>query len=409
VLSSAAMGRVLDLAEKLWTGAATTLDLHPFTEILGLEEIDEGVAFVSSFANVGAVETGEGLVLLDAGSLFMAGTVHEQIRAWTPTRVSHAVFTHGHVDHAMGLGPFEAEGAIEVIAHEAIVARFDRYQLTRGYNGVINRRQFQIEVDWPKHYRYPDRTYRDRMVLEVGGLRFELFHDKGETDDHTWCWIPEKKLLATGDLFIWASPNCGNPQKVQRFPREWAAALRKMEALGASILFPGHGPPIVGADRVRRALSETAALLESLFEQTLAAMNAGARLDEVLHTVRAPSELIERPYLRPIYDEPEFVVRNLWRLYGGWYDGNPARLKPPRDAAVAAEVASLAGGAHALAARAEELCKGREHAMACQLIEWAAQASPDDAGIAALRTTIYRRRAEGESSLMARAIFNGVE
>jgi len=25
------------------------------------------------------------------------------------------------------------------------------------------------------------------------------------------------------------------------------------------------------------------------------------------------------------YDDPEFVVHNIWRLYGGWYDGNPAR------------------------------------------------------------------------------------
>ena len=74
-------------------------------------------------------------------------------------------------------------------------------------------------------------------------------------------------------------------------------------------------------------------------------MNEGARLDDIVATVKAPDHLLEKPYLRPVYDEPEFVVRNLWRLYGGWYDGNPARLKPPTDAAIAAEVASLAGGA----------------------------------------------------------------
>ena len=61
-------------------------------------------------------------------------------------------------------------------------------------------------------------------------------------------------------------------------------------------------------------------------------MNEGAPLDDIIHTVRAPRRLLERPYLRPVYDEPEFIVRNVWRLYGGWYDGNPARLKPPRDA-----------------------------------------------------------------------------
>ncbi len=85
---------------------------------------------------------------------------------------------------------------------------------------------------------------------------------------------------------------------------------------------------MIGADRVRQALTDTADLLDSLVDQTLDLMNAGARLDEVIHTVRAPAHLADRPYLRPVYDEPEFVVRNVWRLYGGWWDGNPATLKP---------------------------------------------------------------------------------
>ena len=84
-------------------------------------------------------------------------------------------------------------------------------------------------------------------------------------------------------------------------------------------------------------------------------MNEGARLDDIVATVKAPDHLLEKPYLRPVYDEPEFVVRNLWRLYGGWYDGNPARLKPPTDAAIAAEMASLAGGAASWPSAAAEL------------------------------------------------------
>ena len=47
--------------------------------------------------------------------------------------------------------------------------------------------------------------------------------------------------------------------------------------------------------------------------QTLALMNAGARLDEVIHTVIPPADLMERPYLQPVYDEPEFIVRTVWR------------------------------------------------------------------------------------------------
>ena len=82
------------------------------------------------------------------------------------------------------------------------------------------------------------------MGVNVGGVKLDLRHTKGETDDHVWAWLPERKTILTGDLFIWNFPNAGNPQKAQRYPREWAAALRKMAALAPESLFPGHGPPI---------------------------------------------------------------------------------------------------------------------------------------------------------------------
>ena len=81
-------------------------------------------------------------------------------------------------------------------------------------------------------------------------LRFELHHARGETDDHTWTWMPERAVLCCGDLFIWASPNAGNPQKVQRYPASGRSALREMAALEPEVLLPGHGLPVVGAERV---------------------------------------------------------------------------------------------------------------------------------------------------------------
>src|SRR5262249_54323519 len=157
------------------------------------------------------------------------------------------------------------------------------------------------------------------------------------------------------------------------YPLDWARALRAMDALGAEMLCPGHGFPIRGTERVHQALVDTAELLESLTEQTLAMMNAGARLDDIVHAVRPPAHLLERPYLRPVYDEPEFIVRNVWRLYGGWYDGNPAHLKPAPEAALARELATLAGGATRLADRARALADAGDLALACHLAELASQ------------------------------------
>ena len=121
---------------------------------------------------------------------------------------------------------------------------------------------------------------------------------------------------------------------MQHYPLEWAATLRRIAAAGPELLLPAHGLPLAGASRIELVLGDMATALEQLAGDTLALMNDGATLDEVLGTVRLDPELADRPWLAPIYDEPEFVVRNTWRLYGGWYDGNPANLKPARTSAL---------------------------------------------------------------------------
>ena len=407
---------LLEIADRLFTGELPITAHHPFTASGELAEVRPGVAFVDSFANSAAVATGDGLVVVDTGGVFHAPAAHASVRRWSPAPLHTAVFTHGHIDHVFGVDLYEEEArtngwpAPRVIAHEAIGERFARYRLTAGYNAVINQRQFKAPgLRWPVEYRMPDETYRDSLDITVGGEEFRLFHDRGETDDATWVWSPGRKVLFAGDMFIWASPNCGNPQKVQRYARDWAIAFRKMLALEPEVLLPGHGLPIVGADRVARALTEGAELLESLVDQTLALMNEGARLDDLVHTVRAPAALLERPYLRAIYDEPEFVVRNIWRLYGGWYDGDPSHLKPAPAAALARELADLAGGASRLAERAREVAAAGDLRLAGHLAELAAQAAPDDKGVHAVRAEVFGARAKEEASTMSKGIFSWAE
>ena len=407
------MGEVARLAERAWAGGLGEVNVHPDRTLVEFEEMQPGLGFMSAFSNALVLETGDGLAFVDTSSLFHAAKLFEGVRAWSSSRVHTGIYTHGHVDHVFGLHRFNAEAeekgwpSIRIIAHEACPARFDRYVLTAGYNGFINARQFNFPRPvFPSKFRYPDETVSDARSLDIGGSRIELFHDKGETDDHLWAWLPDYRALYTGDLFIWASPNCGNPQKAQRFPREWAQALRKMEAQGAESLFPGHGPPIFGADRVSRALGDSAELLETITDQTLEMMNGGATLDDVLHGVEIPGALLERPYLRPIYDDPRFIIRNLWRLYGGWYDGNPAHLLPSPERRLARALAEMAGGAHKLADLAEQYAGDGDYPLACELVEFAWQGDPGAARVSRARSEIYRARAEAESSLMAKGIFN---
>src|SRR4051794_19548037 len=363
------------------------------------ERLPGDVLFAPSFANVSALPTGDGLVLIDAGGMLAAQRAHEDLRRMTADPVHTVVYTHGHVDHVMGALLLGDE--VRVVAHDRVRARFERYRRTRGWNGVINARQFGLaELEWPSEFREPDRTFHDALDLEVGGVRVELRHARGETDDHLYAWLPDRGVLFCADYFTWSLPNAGNPQKAQRYPVEWAAALRSMAALGAELAVPGHGPPLFGADVVRRVLGETADALESLIEQVLERMNAGAGLDEVLHAVSLPAPLRERPYLRSAYDDEQFVVRAIWRTFGGWWDGDPASLKPSPSTALAAELAQLAGGAQRLAERARELADASDLRLATHLARLAEQAGEVDV------SHLYARRAEAEPSLMARGIFS---
>ena len=404
---------LLELSARLLSGETTIDERHPVmpTGNSTLTELGDGLAFVDSFANVTALVDGGRLLMVDAGGVIHATQVHQAVRSWTDAPLETAVYTHGHVDHVFSVPLFEAEErspSPTVVAHERVVDRFDRYRLTNGYNGVINQRQFRLAAPlFPSEFRYPDTTYRDRLDVCVGSTTVELHHDRGETDDHTWAWIPDRKVLCTGDLFIWVSPNCGNPQKAQRYPAEWAAALRRMADLGAELLLPGHGLPIAGTARIAQVLTTTAEYLEALVDQSLALMNQGARLDALLHGVKVPDHLADLPWLQPVYDEPEFIVHNIWRLYGGWYDGNPASLKPAPQADLATELADLAGGAAVLADRALALVDEGDLRLAGHLAELAAQAAPEDAGVQRVRADVFARRAGAERSLMAKGVFGG--
>ena len=405
------MTDLLALSEAIIDGARSIDDHHPVAFAAGatLQELAPDLAFVESFSNSIVYRDDEGLAMVDAGSPLHAPAIVQRVRDWTALPLRTAVFTHGHVDHIYEVPLLERAQSdpCHVIAHERTPERFRRYERTNGYNAAINQRQFQLAAPlFPGDYRYPDEVYRDTLGIRASGLDLVLHHARGETDDGTWLWDPAHRAVLTGDLFIWASPNCGNPQKAQRYCDEWAVALRRMAALRPELLLPGHGLPIAGAERVQRVLTETARYLESIFDQTIDAMNTGATLDEILHSVRPPADLDDAPWLQPVYDEPEFVVRGIWRLYGGWYDGNPAHLKPAPDDAVAAEVASLAGGADRLARRALELSSAGDHRLAGHLIEFAGRAAPADEEIRRARATVFAERARQERSTMSKGVFS---
>jgi alkyl sulfatase BDS1-like metallo-beta-lactamase superfamily hydrolase len=114
----------------------------------------------------------------------------------------------------------------------------------------------------------------------------------------------------------------------------------------------------------------------------------------------------QSPWLQPVYDDTEFLVRNVIRYFGGWWSGRPSELKPASRDKLAQEIANLSGGAENLAARARTLSLAGEHRLACHLADYALEAAPHDISVRETVSAVYEKRAEAETSLMAINIFN---
>lgn len=405
------------LFERLWNGSAQMEEWTAAVSQGAVTAVANGIITVHTSyfcGSVTAIRTGDGLVLVDTANQATAEKVLALIRTWDDRPIHTVIYTHGHIDHTGGISAIDREAGAKgrapptIIAHRDVARRMNRYEQTQGLNSIVQGQQFNDPAYvYPVGQRQPDEVYDDTLSLVIGGERIRLFHGRGETDDATFVWLPSRRILASGDFVIWMFPNAGNPRKVQRYAAEWAAALRRMERLEPITVIPGHGPVIFGKDRAAQVLRDGAAVLEHLVRESLALMNRGATLDQVLHAVTAPAEYLSKPYLRAKYDDPEFLVRAIYHLYAGWFDGNPAHLKPARAADLASELARLAGGANKLAERAVVLAEAGNTRLAAHLAEFASDAAPDDKSVQASRALVLRTCIDREGSLMGKAFLAG--
>lgn len=358
------------------------------------------------FATQGCVITDEGVAVIDTGVIPSHGELmRDDIRARTQAPIAYAIYTHGHLDHIGGAKPFVDAGA-QIIGHENVPTRLDRYRMLEEQINIVNSIQFHIDIrGMRRQFVYPTVTYRERYDVELGGRRIELFHGKGETDDCTLVWVPDARVIFAGDLFTWVFPNIGNPLKIVRYEKEWFEALERVRDLRPAAMVPGHGPAIVGETEVREALSDWIDVLRFLHEQVVAHLNRGSRLEDMYREIILPERLARSRYLRPVYGCREFAIANIARRYSGWIDYNPANLYPAPRADVAQAILDLAGDPDKVLAKARALKDEGRLQVALQVIDVLTDARPDDSRGHALRAEILDAIASADANLISRDIF----
>ena len=214
----------------------------------------------------------------------------------------------------------------------------------------------------------PTHTFSEpRKQIEIAGVKIDLVAVEGETADALYVWLPEQKVLFSGDNFYKSWPNAyairGTPY---RAIRSWAQANDIMSKEGAEVLVPGHTRPIIGKDEVHQALTDYRDAIRFVFDKTIEGINQGMTPDMLVGYVKLPAELAEKDYLREYYGNVEWAVRAIFDGYLGWFDGNPSNLFPLPPEQEAQRMAKLAGGEAALL----ELAK---QALADGDAQWSAQ------------------------------------
>ncbi len=376
----------------------------------------EGIWVMPSYGNMGVVETDECLVVVDVPLGLFIPKALKNLRKVLDKPVHTIFLTHGHADHAFSLNPLfedaEKNGHPQprVIAHRNVLDRFNRYRMLHGFHDHINRQQFAVPDGipaFPLPDRNPDITFDRSLSLRVGGIEFHAYHAKGETDDHLWVWVPQKKTVFSGDMLIWTFPNVGNPFKVQRYTLEWAEGLEAIAAKEPEILVTGHGPALQGRDNIREICLNVSSALRYLHDEVVKRLNAGMGYEEILHDIEIPPEWSQKDYLVSRYGCPTFVIHGILRQYTGWYDGNPSNLFAPKKEEIGREVAVLIGLDNMTAHARQLQSEGRER-MALQFIDMALAASTAaDAkcSLHALKAEILGALGDKEPSFIARNIY----
>lgn len=119
----------------------------------------------------------------------------------------------------------------------------------------------------------PTVTFRDEMTVDLGHREVKLLHfGRGNTAGDALVYVPDAKLLATGDAVVATTPFA-----TESYLTEWTAVLDRMRTMDATLLVPGHGPIFHDF----RYVDDLRALLRSVVQQVRAAIDAGVPKDQV--------------------------------------------------------------------------------------------------------------------------------
>lgn len=301
-------GQVASASEKKYEVKKLAEGVYGFIWTDALQDPIEGNALF--------IINADDVVVVDAG-LFPSSTrmMIRELKKLTANPVRYVINTHFHDDHNNGNFVYrENWPAVAFIAHENtrrdIIDKVinSRDKDIQGFRDAITMYERWLKngkddsgktIDEARKKRIqdaialyetciteyksvknapPDITFSDSLVLYSGNRKIVVsWLGLGNTRGDAVIFLPQEKIAATGDLFVYPVPFAFGS-----YYNEWRTTLTRLDSLPATVLFPGHGPPQYNRDYIR----QVKALLDALVTEVNNAVAAGKTLEETLELVK---------------------------------------------------------------------------------------------------------------------------
>jgi len=227
--------------------------------------------------NTGVIVGDDAVLVLDTQATpVMAQDVIRRIREVTDKPIRYVLLTHYHAVRVLGASAY---GADHVIAsqdtRDLIVERGEQDKASE-----IGRfpRLFRSVESVPPGLTWPTITFTGKMSLWLGQLEVQLLQlGRGHTKGDTVAWLPQQRILFSGDLVEFdATPYAGDA-----YFADWPKTLDRLAALQPEQLVPGRGAALTTPERVQAGLSGTRAFIADVHASVQAGVAAGKDLNAV--------------------------------------------------------------------------------------------------------------------------------
>jgi glyoxylase-like metal-dependent hydrolase (beta-lactamase superfamily II) len=232
--------------------------------------------------NTGVIIGDDAVMVIDTQATpVMAQDVIRRIREVTDKPIRYVVMSHYHAVRVLGASAYEPQ---------QVIASQDTYDL------IVERgaQDMKSEIErFPRLFRavetipgltWPTMTFKGEMTVWLGKLEVRLMQlGRGHTKGDTVAWLPQQKILFSGDLVEFgATPYAGDA-----YFQDWPQTLDRLAALKPEKLVPGRGAALTTPEMVQKGLAGTRSFVSDLYTSVRAGAAAGKDLRAIYKDAHA--------------------------------------------------------------------------------------------------------------------------